>query len=155
MRQYVAEAGDKMSAERHSHRSRGAALITVLFLVMAVAVIAFGLFARTDLSLAASRNFVLHTQVNATAYSGLECARFLVHDPNHVGQGPIEISGWEPGFGCEVEIADPNGHLYEVVSRAWYDKNGSCCAESILKGRLSYDPNDGGGYYQRIDRQVR
>jgi hypothetical protein len=144
-----------MSAGKGSHSNRGAALITVLFLVMAVAVIAYGLFGRTDLSLAAGRNFVLHTQVDALAYSGLECARFLVRDSDLVGGGPAAIEGWDAGFGCEVEIAEPNENLYEVVSRAWFEKDGSRRAESILSGRLYYDPNESVSYYRRIDRQVR
>ncbi|HOQ04069.1 MAG TPA: hypothetical protein PKY88_02495 [Anaerohalosphaeraceae bacterium] len=146
-----------MSAERSSHQSRGAALIVVLFLVMAVSVIALGLFARTDFSLAAGRNFVLHTQTETLAYSGLECARVLVREPNlsFPWTGPVEFEGQAAGFDCEVEIAAPNNQVYPVVSRAWFEKDGSRRAESIFIGRLYYDPNEGGSYYQQIDRQVR
>ncbi|HOK67264.1 MAG TPA: hypothetical protein PK054_03410 [Anaerohalosphaeraceae bacterium] len=140
-----------MSAERSSHRSRGAALIIVLFLVMAVSVIALGLFARTDFSLAAGCNFVLHTQTETLAYSGLEFARVLVREPNLVEAGPV----WDAGFRYEVEISAPSERVYPVTSRAWFEKDGSRRAESILTGWLYYDPNDGGAYYQRIDRQVR
>lgn len=133
------------------------ALITVLFLVMAVSVIAFGLFGRTDLSLAASRNFVLHSQVNALAYSGLECARFLIRDPNLVfpWTGPFQVEGMTSGFVCRLTIADPNERHYEVISSAWFEKEGIRRAESTLAGRLYYDPNESISYYKRIDRQVR
>ncbi|MEJ5259436.1 MAG: hypothetical protein WHS88_04515 [Anaerohalosphaeraceae bacterium] len=146
-----------MSAKRCCHQNQGAALITVLFLVMAVAVIALGLFARTDMSLAAGRNFVLHTQTEALAYSGLEFARVLVREPNLVlpWSRPVELEGQVVGFVCELEISDPNERVYPVVSRAWFEKDGIRRVESILTGRLYYDPNDGGTYYQRIDRQVR
>lgn len=144
-----------MSAKRCSHQNGGAALITVLFLVMAVAVIALRLSARTDTSLAAGRNFVLHTQTEAFAYSGLECARVLVREPNLIGAGPVEVQGWDAGFRCEVEIAAPDGRLYPVVSRAWFEKDGTLRVENILLGQLYYDPNGPVAYYQRIDRQVR
>lgn len=146
-----------MSAERRSYQNRGAALITVLFLVMAVAVIALGLFARTDMSLAAVRNFVLHTQVEALAYSGLEYARALVRDPNLIFPWTESVYFEEQAvdFVCKVEIADPNDYVYPVTSRAWFEKDGSRRVESILVGRLYYDPNESVAYYQRIDRQVR
>ncbi|HOT72756.1 MAG TPA: hypothetical protein PLX18_06265 [Anaerohalosphaeraceae bacterium] len=145
-----------MAAAASFHRNRGAALITVLFLVMAITIIALGLFARTDMSLAASRNFVLRTKLDALAYSALEYGRFLAGDPNLIFSlpSPVPIEGIEQGFACKVTIEDPNDRLYKVKGSAWFTKEGEVAAESILVGRLYSDPNcePGTSYYRQIER---
>jgi len=144
-----------MTAAASFHRNRGAALITVLFLVMAITIIALGLFARTDMSLAASRNFVLRTKLDALAYSALEYGRFLAGDPNLISfPSSVSIEGIEQGFACEVTIHEPNDCLYKVKGSAWFVKEGEVEAESILVGRLYSDPNcePGTSYYRQIER---
>ena len=145
-----------MAAAASFHRNRGMALITVLFLVMAITIIALGLFARTDMSLAASRNFVLRTKLDALAYSALEYGRFLVRDPNLVfpSSSPLPIEEIEQEFACEVTIEDPNDCRYEVKGRAWFVKEGEVAAESILVGWLYSDPTcePRTSYYRQIER---
>ena len=141
-----------MAAAASFHRNRGAALITVLFLVMAITIIALGLFARTDMSLAASRNFVLRTKLDALAYSALEYGRFRVRDPNP--NLPYSVPIKEQGFACEVTIEDPTDCLYKVKGHAWFVKEGEVVAESILVGWLYSDPTcePRTSYYRQIER---
>lgn len=63
---------------------RGAALLVVLFIVMAITVASLGFLSRSDVELACGRNMVLRTQMDYLAESGLEHARGLILNPQDV-----------------------------------------------------------------------
>jgi hypothetical protein len=64
-------------------RRRGAALLVVLFMIMAVVVISLGILYRADMTAAGAQNYALRTQADYIAWAGLEHARALIlADPN-------------------------------------------------------------------------
>ena len=136
-------------------KNRGVVLVTVLFVIMAITVIALGLFARTDMHLACARNFTLRMQIDALAYSGLECARVLVVDPNFASpwSGPVTLPDLDSSLHCDLEIGlpvetaaadpnDPSTYLYPVTSRAYRQVGAETLADCVLSGSLFYDPNE-------------
>ncbi len=60
---------------------RGVALLMVLFIVLAVTVIAAGFIARTDVELACGQNMLMEVQLKHLAESGLEHARGILTRP--------------------------------------------------------------------------
>ena len=56
---------------------KGAALLVVLFIVMAITVLSLGFLSASDMELACGQNMILRTQMDYLAESGLEHARGL------------------------------------------------------------------------------
>jgi len=62
----------------------GAALLVVLFIVMAITILSLGFVSRSDVELACGQNMLLRTQMDYLAESGLEHARGLILNPQDV-----------------------------------------------------------------------
>jgi len=132
---------------------KGAALLVVLFIVMAVTILSLGFLSRSDVELACGQNMILRTQMDYLAESGLEHARGLLvnpPDPNlgyWPGAGGLQIVEnsndyydvyVQPPF---VDPRDPNVCDYEITCTAYRKKGGERVGESILKAELHIDPN--------------
>ena len=71
---------DMYSSLRKSDRS-GAALLVVLFIIMAVTVLSLGFLVQSDVELACGQNMILRTQMDYTAESGIEHGKGLILIP--------------------------------------------------------------------------
>ncbi len=65
-------------------RNRGAALLVVLFVVMAVTIVSLGFLSRSDAELASGRNMLTRVQMDYLADSALEHAKGLMLHPQDV-----------------------------------------------------------------------
>jgi len=139
------------------------AMLMVLFIVMAIAIIASGFIARSDVALACGRNFNVHNEVDYAAWGGLEVAWALVQDANSI---PYTASGQSADWGAEsnnlkynltissgVATIDPNVYIHEVTCQAYKLINGQQQAASILYGDLIHDTRYGTVRYLSIRRQ--
>ncbi|MBN2182414.1 MAG: hypothetical protein JW715_10920 [Sedimentisphaerales bacterium] len=73
-----------MTTGRINNFRKGAALLVVLFIVMAITVLSLGFLTRSDVELACGENMVLRAQMDYLAESGLEHARGLILNPQDV-----------------------------------------------------------------------
>jgi hypothetical protein len=73
-----------MKTRNNTSSRPGAALLVVLFIVMAITITALGFVAQSDVELACGQNMVLHRQMDYLAESGLEHARGLILNPQDV-----------------------------------------------------------------------
>ncbi len=149
-------------------RSRkGAALLVVLFVVMAIAIISSGFIARSDAALASGRNYCIRNETDYLAWGGMEHAWALVQDPNSLGALPFELTAQQLDAGsdhyydltistpAETVAADPNDpstYVYPVECSAYKKVNGQSKATSTLNGSLFYD-SVSSAYYISIKRQ--
>ncbi len=147
-------------------RRRGMAMLAVLFVVMAIAVIAMGFIARADMSLASGQNLCRRTQTEYTALAGLEHARALLLSPANTA--PLET--WQ-GTGLQTEAGtnlyydlaienpqvsgDPNSpqYLYPVQCQAYYQSGGQKRAASDINASILYTPSTGAAVYRSMSRQ--
>jgi hypothetical protein len=150
------------------NRSRkGAALVMVLFIIMAIAVISSGFIARSDIELQAGQNYRLRTELDYLAWAGLEHARALVVSPENkkvftsFSGTSLRIDETTSQFydltiGSRVEIVDatnPSSYTYAVQSLAYDTSGGAVRARSVLDATLFYDPNSTQAYYISVTRQ--
>ena len=91
---------------RNSRRS-GAALLVVLFVVMAITILSLGYLSRSDVELACGANMALWSQMSYLAESGLEHAKGLILNPQ-------EISA-EYWTGDTAQQIDAGNDYYDVV----------------------------------------
>ncbi|MBA7693960.1 hypothetical protein ES703_102560 [subsurface metagenome] len=71
-------------ARNDGRNKRGAALLVVLFIVMAITILSLGFLSRSDVELACGGNMILRTQMDYLAESGLEHAKGLILNPQDV-----------------------------------------------------------------------
>jgi type II secretory pathway pseudopilin PulG len=146
-------------------RRRGMAMLAVLFVVMAIAVIAMGFIARADMSLASGQNLCRRTQTEYTALAGLEHARALLLSPDNTT--PLET--WQDTVQTETDTnvyydltienpqvsGDPNSpqYLYPVQCQAYYQSGGQKRAASDINASILYTPSTGAAVYRSMSRQ--
>jgi len=148
-------------------RRRGMAMLSVLFIVMAVSIISMGFIWRADMALACGQNLCLRSQSEYTALAGLEHARALIISPDN--SAPLET--WqdtalqiEPGTNLYYDLAidnpqvsgsDPNtaDYLYPVRCEAYYQSGGQKRARSSLAASVLYTPSTGKAVYRSMNRQ--
>ena len=142
-----------------THCRKGAALLVVLFVVMAIAIISSGFIARSDASLASGRNFCVRNETDYLAWGGMEHAWALVQDPSNLGTLPCELTGQQLDAGSDhyydLTISAPAGadpNVYPVECSAYMNVNGQSKAASTLTGKLFYD-SVSSAYYISITRQ--
>jgi hypothetical protein len=143
------------------------ALLTVLFIVFAVTVVAMGLLSRSDMALASGRNLCLRNQSDYLAWAGLEHARAYIQSYKHtptvsavtISAPPFTLdSNWYYDLRIAAPSAtDPNKYTYSVSSEGYYNSDISNPdnkqARSELYADIVYDPNDGTAVFSSIRRQ--
>ena len=134
-------------ARNDGRNKRGAALLVVLFIVMAITILSLGFLSRSDVELACGENMILRTQMDYLAESGLEHAKGLILSPQDidteywtgaVGQQLIEDS--DDYYDVTVSRDDPNLCNYIITCDAYREKNGERIGRSSLEGELRLDP---------------
>jgi len=73
-----------MNAKNNKKARPGAALLIVLFIVMAITILSLGFVSRSDVELACGQNMMIRTEMDYLAESGLEHARGLILNPQDV-----------------------------------------------------------------------
>ncbi|MBN1359925.1 MAG: hypothetical protein JW993_05005 [Sedimentisphaerales bacterium] len=138
-------------------RRKGVALLTVLFIVMAVTVISLGILARSGTELASGRNMALRVAMDQLAASGLEHARGLIRHPQDADLAEVDPTGgyWIGAAGQRLDAAssdfydvnvtldasDPDERReYTIQCKAYRLKDGDEVGSSRLSARLRLDP---------------
>ena len=134
-----------MRDTRYEIRNKGAALLIVLFIVMAITILSLGFLARSDVELACGRNMILRTQMDYLAESGLEHARGLILNPQDVasecwtGATTQQLVAGSDDY-YDVDVVKVGQCNYQITSRAYREKDGEQVGRSILKAELRLDP---------------
>jgi len=132
-------------------KQKGAALLIVLFIVMAVTILSLGFLSRSDVELACGENMILRTQMDYLAESGLEHAKGLILNPQDVSseywQGGVgqQLYSGDDYYDVNVTRRDPcDGPTYrcnyEITSEAYRNRNGEKIGRSALRAELRLDP---------------
>ena len=131
---------------------RGAALLVVLFIVMAVTLISLGFVARSDRELACGANMETRMQMDYMAQTGLTHAKNFIINPQTVD---IEAVGyWQGDTGKYIEdtgdyydvsvtrnSSDSTNHCdYTIVSQGYRLDAGDKVSQSTMTGNLRLDP---------------
>ncbi len=141
-----------MSKRGNKIKSRGVALLVVLFIVMAITILSLGFLSRSDVELAFGENMILRARMDYLAESGLEHARGLLlnpPDPNYwTGAEGLQIiensNDYYNVYVIQLPLddpCDPNVCDYEISCTAYREKAGERVGESVLKAELHIDPN--------------
>ncbi len=132
-------------------KQKGAALLIVLFIVMAVTILSLGFLSRSDVELACGENMILRAQMDYLAESGLEHAKGLILNPQDVSseywQGGVsqQLYSGDDYYDVNVMRHDPcDGPTYrcdyEITCKAYKNRNGEEIGRSALRAELRLDP---------------
>ena len=135
-----------MNDKKNKTNKEGAALLVVLFVVMAITILSLGFLSRSDVELACGRNMILRTQMDYLAESGLEHARGLILNPQDVDSeywtGDVRqqlVAGSDDYYDVNVvKLGDECN--YQIVCEAYREKNGERIGRSSLEAELRLDP---------------
>ena len=143
----------RMKRSIHKNSRRGAALLMVLFIVMAITLISFGLISQSDMELACGNNMAVRAQTDYLVQSALTHAKAVITNPQDVD---TDAGYWQGGSAFQIE--DDSSDYYDIsVSRdsssgstyrctydieceAYRQVDGQQVAESVLIARLRLDP---------------
>jgi cytoskeletal protein CcmA (bactofilin family) len=137
---------DKLSAANR----KGAALLIVLFIVMAITILSLGFLSRSDVELACGRNMDLRMQMDYLAESGLEHARGLILNPQDVdseywtgADAQQLVAGSDDYYDIDVvrDDSDPTDRCnYIIDCNSYRLKDGEKIGRSNLSAQLRIDP---------------
>jgi len=111
-----------MKTGKNTFERMGAALLVVLFIVMAITIIALGFVSQSDVELACGQNMVMRTKMDYLAESGLEHARGLILNPQDV-RSPDEY--WKGGTNLQLTSGSD---FYDV----WVDRDANDFCNYII-----------------------
>jgi len=139
-----------MNARNNKTSRQGAALLVVLFIVMAITILSLGFLSQSDVELACGENMILRTQMDYLAESGLEHARGLILNPQDVGsehwtgavaQQLVADSGDYYDLQVVRDDSDPADRCnYIIDCNSYRLKAGEEAGRSSIRARLRLDP---------------
>ena len=134
-----------MINKRKNINRRGAALLVVLFVVMAITILSASFIAQSDMELSVGENMVLRTEMDYLAESGLEHARGLILNPQD-----LSSTYWTGAVGQQLAAGSDNYYdvtvtklgecNYRINSEAYRKKGGVKIGRSRLSSELRLDP---------------
>jgi hypothetical protein len=128
---------------------RGAALLVVLFVIMAITVLSLGFLSRSDIELACGRGIVLKSQMDYLAESGMEHAKGLILNPQDISEtwsgctSQRLVNGSNDYYDIKVtrDDSDANDYCnYIIDCNAYRLQNGEQTGFSAFTARLRLDP---------------
>ncbi len=91
---------------------RGAALLIVLFIVMAATIISLSFLTRSDAELSGGQSMISHSQMDYLAESGVEHARGLILNPSGVDTGGLDY--WPGATRQQMTSGNDYNDYYDV-----------------------------------------
>ncbi|MHC4637307.1 MAG: hypothetical protein ACYTBV_07360 [Planctomycetota bacterium] len=123
----------------------GAALLVVLFVVMAATILALGFLSRSNSDLLTGNNMILRAQMDYLAESGLEHARGLLLNPQDItGEywtGATRqqlVAGSEDYY--DIQVTKLGQSNYQILCEAYRERNGVKIGRCALQSELRLDP---------------
>jgi hypothetical protein len=139
-----------MNAGKDRNHTCGAALLVVLFIVMAITILSLGFLSRSDVELACGQNMILRTQIDYLAESGLEHARGMILNPQDVeseywagADAQQLVAGSTEYYDVEImrDDSDPTDRCnYTIDCNAYWLEGGERIGRSELTAQLRLDP---------------
>jgi len=140
---------DTRYAIRNTNK-KGAALLVVLFVIMAITILSLGFLSRSDVELACGQNMILRTQMDYLAESGLQHAKGLILNPQDLtgeywlGESNLQLVDGSSDF-YDVRIIrdedEPDDNCnYNIECDAYRKKETETVGRSSLKAVLRLDP---------------
>ncbi len=140
-----------MAETRNKNHRRGAALLVVLFVVMAVSIISLGFITRCAAELNCGENMAIRTRVDYLAEVGLVCARLCILNgiPTYSGQANEPLSDYifaysypAPVLNSKAAPSDPNTYTYIVEASSFRIDpiENEKATETRLSGKLHFEP---------------
>lgn len=134
-----------MKTKKSKNIRSGAALLVVLFVVMAITVLALGFLSKTSVESACGDNMSLRIQTDYLAESGLEQAKGLILNPQDVtgeywqGAESQQLVAGSSDF-YEVEVEKVGQCDYQISSSAYRLTGNEQTGRSRLQAELRLDP---------------
>jgi len=135
------------NTERRTLNKKGAALLVVLFVIMAITILSLGFLSRSDVELSCGQNMILRTQMDYLAESGLEHAKGLILNPQDIGSeywtgatGQQLVAESSDFYDVKVVRNDPNYCNYIIDCNAYRRKGSETVGRSSLRAELRLDP---------------
>ena len=136
-----------MNVGKNKNSKSGAALLVVLFIVMAVTVLSLGFLSRSDVELACGQNMILKTQMDYLAESGLEHAKGLILNPQDVSTEYFTgatnqqlVAGDNDYYSMNVIRDESDQCNYIIDCNSYRLKNGEKVGQSSIRATLRLDP---------------
>ena len=135
----------EMKFKIRNSKRKGAALLIVLFIVMAVTILSLGFLSRSDTELACGENMIIRAKMDYLAESGLQHAKGLILNPQEVsGEYWMGQSGQQLIVGSDdyydVNVIKLGECNYQITSEAYRQRSGERIARSSLEAELRLDP---------------
>ncbi|MHC4360569.1 MAG: DUF7305 domain-containing protein [Planctomycetota bacterium] len=135
---------------------RGAALLIVLFIVMAVTIVSLSFLTRSSAELSSGQGMISHSQMGYLAESGIEHARGLILNPSGIDTGSL---GYWPGatrqqitsgndyydVNVVLDTSYPSTEMkYDITCVAYREENGVKTLGSTLTASLKVNVTEPG-----------
>lgn len=150
---------NRSNIKKNNKQCYGMAMLSVLFIVFAVVVVAMGYLYRSDAALGCGRNLCQRNRSDGLAWAGLQHARAVIQsydvsplgEPNSISLSvpPCVLdSNWFYDLNISAvacDLSDPNNrsYTYQVTSEAWYGADRQ--ARSLLRADIRYQADDPNG----------
>lgn len=124
---------------------RGAALLIVLLIVMAITTLSLGFLTKSDTELTCGENMILRSEMDYLAESGLEHAKGLILTPQEVageywgGAARQQIVVGSSDY-YDVSVVKLSECNYQITSAAYREVSGQKVGLSTLTAELRLDP---------------
>jgi cytoskeletal protein CcmA (bactofilin family) len=137
-----------MKTGKNTSERTGAALLVVLFIVMAITIMALGFVSQSDVELACGQNMVIRTKMDYLAESGLEHARGLILNPQDArtpdgywkGGTNLQLTSGSDFYDVQVD-RDANDFCNYIINCNSYRLQGTDkIVLSRLRAELRLDP---------------
>ena len=130
---------------KNKNSRKGAALLIVLFIVMAITIIALGVIARGDIELISGQNMELRMAMDYLAESGLEHARGLLLNPQEIsGEYWTGATGLQLVAGSDdyydVSVTKLSETNYQITSTAYRQQGSEQIGRSSVTAEIRLDP---------------
>jgi len=136
-----------MNNELRTTNKKGAALLVVLFVIMAITILSLGFLSRSDVEMACGQNMALRTKMDYLAESGLQHAKGLILNPQDIEQeywigesSQQLVAGSGNYYDVVVVRDDPNYCNYIIDCNAYRLKESEEVGRSNLRAELRLDP---------------
>jgi hypothetical protein len=133
-------------ATRHA-KAKGAALLVVLFVIMAITVLSLGFLSESDVQLACGQNMGLRTQMDHLAASGLEHAKGLILHPQDVdaeywtGATSLQLAADSSDYYDVTVVRDDSDNCnYLIDCNSYRLLSGEEIGRNSLSAELRLDP---------------
>ncbi|MFC1738951.1 LamG-like jellyroll fold domain-containing protein [Planctomycetota bacterium] len=136
-----------MNKRKNKTNRKAAALLVVLFIVIAITIVSLGIVSRSDVELACGQNMLLRTRLDYLADSGLEHAKGLIMNPQDVDseywagdQRQQLVEGSDDYYNIDVLKKAGEECNYLITCEAFREKGTEKVGRSSLLAELRLDP---------------